>query len=151
MKTIMMIEDDKNLSESIFQYLTKEGFHVAHCENLEDARFKLNLMPELIILDWMLPDGQGIDFLRELRKKEIFTPIILLTSRTELVDKVLGLETGANDYITKPFEPRELVARIRSHLRTKDSLAQSKNLSDRIEISGITLVDHSREVRFKNR
>ena len=151
MSKILLVEDDKNLSDSLCQYLEREGFQIIRSDTLATAREKLALTPSLVVLDWMLPDGQGIDFLREMRKKEILTPVILLTSRTDLVDKILGLETGANDYITKPFEPRELVARIRSHLRTVDSFTQSSKAPEKIEVSGISLNRESMEVTYKNK
>lgn len=115
----MIIEDHQNISLSLKDLILKEGHRVTICENLAQAREQLKVKPDLIILDWMLPDGQGLDFLIEIRKQDIQTPVIFLTARAETMDKVLGLEMGANDYLTKPFEPRELIARLRVQLRTK--------------------------------
>src|SRR5207248_553060 len=98
---------DKNLAETLSRYLTNDGYRVRVASRLDAADQELKQLPRLVVLDWMLPDGQGIDLLRKMRHQEITVPVILLTARTELVDKILGLETGANDYITKPFEPRE--------------------------------------------
>lgn len=117
MARILIIEDDKNLGWSLKQHLESEGYVVMWAETLKDAVEQAKLKPELILLDWMLPDGQGHDFLSALRKQGVKTPVIFLTAKVELVDKILGLELGANDYITKPFEPRELLARIRVQLR----------------------------------
>ncbi len=119
MKRLLLVEDDENLGVSLKKFLEKEGFAVTHAQSLDVASKELNERINLVILDWMLPDGQGIDFLRKIRAEGILTPVIMLTARNELIDKVLGLETGANDYMTKPFEPRELVARLRVQLRTK--------------------------------
>lgn len=123
MAHVFVIEDHQNISLSLKDLIIKEGHQVTICENLTQAReqFKsaASTKPDLIILDWMLPDGQGLDFLIELRKQSVATPVIFLTARAEVVDKVLGLEMGANDYLTKPFEPRELIARIRVQLRVK--------------------------------
>lgn len=119
MANVLIIEDHQNISLSLKELIVKEGHHVSVSENLAKAREHIKLKPDLIILDWALPDGQGLDFLVDLRKQGIATPVIFLTARADVVDKVLGLEMGANDYLTKPFEPRELLARLRVQLRTK--------------------------------
>lgn len=123
MAHVLIIEDHQNISLSLKDLILKEGHQVVICENLAQAREQFKptapTKPDLIILDWMLPDGQGLDFLIELRKQGVTTPVIFLTARAEVVDKVLGLEMGANDYLTKPFEPRELIARVRVQLREK--------------------------------
>jgi len=119
MAQVLIIEDHQNISLSLKDLIAKEGHQVKIAENLSEARTQLKDKPDLIILDWMLPDGQGLDFLIEIRKQGATTPVIFLTARAEIVDKVLGLEMGANDYLTKPFEPRELIARVRVQLRTK--------------------------------
>ncbi len=117
MANVLIIEDHQNISLSLKDLILKEGHQVMICENLNQAREQIKSKPDLIILDWMLPDGQGLDFLIEIRKQGFSTPVIFLTARAEVVDKVLGLEMGANDYLTKPFEPRELIARVRVQLR----------------------------------
>lgn len=125
MAHVLIIEDHQNISLSLKELILNEGHQATISENLTHARTKLNtktsdsIKPDLIILDWMLPDGQGLDFLIEIRKQGILSPVIFLTARAETFDKVLGLEMGANDYLTKPFEPRELIARVRVQLRTK--------------------------------
>jgi DNA-binding response OmpR family regulator len=121
MSKILVVEDHENLSLSLQDCITKDGHEVYTADCLKVAREKVLLMPDLVVLDWMLPDGQGLDFLTELRKQGNKTPIIFLTARADLVDKVLGLEMGANDYMTKPFEPRELLVRIRVQLRGLDA------------------------------
>jgi DNA-binding response OmpR family regulator len=125
MSTVLVVEDHENLRVSLQDYILKDGHqvHVADC--LQIAKEKLSFKPDLIVLDWMLPDGQGLDFLTEIRKQGLNTPVIFLTARAELVDKVLGLEMGANDYMTKPFEPRELLVRIRVQLRNREQVGSS--------------------------
>jgi DNA-binding response OmpR family regulator len=117
MTTLLIIEDQESLGRSLSEYLAKEGYRIRLAEDLGAAREKAKLGADLIILDWMLPDGQGLDFLAGLRQQGNKVPVIFLTARAELVDRVLGLEMGASDYLTKPFEPRELLARIRVRLR----------------------------------
>jgi len=117
MKKILLVEDDQSLGPILKSTLNSEGYEVTLCDNLTQAKTQKFSDYNLILLDWMLPDGQGVDLLRDIQQK---VPTIMLTARTDLIDKVLGLESGANDYITKPFEPRELLARIRVQLRAWD-------------------------------
>lgn len=152
MTRILIIEDDINLGVSIEKLLKGEGHKVDLVETLEQAQDLDKEKYEIIILDWMLPDGQGIDFLRNLRANNNLVPVIMLTARVELVDKVLGLETGANDYLTKPFEPRELVARIRVQLRSRAHITSTTSKSTNEIISGdLTIKKDSRKVIFQDR
>ncbi|WAM37434.1 response regulator transcription factor [Caldicellulosiruptor acetigenus] len=114
---ILVIDDDVKICEVIKLYLEKEGFEVVVTHNGMDgiAMFK-NEMPDLVILDIMLPKKDGYEVCRELRKISNI-PIIMLTAKGETFDKVLGLELGADDYIVKPFDPKELIARIKAVLR----------------------------------
>ncbi|ADQ04793.1 two component transcriptional regulator, winged helix family [Caldicellulosiruptor owensensis OL] len=114
---ILVIDDDVKICEVIKLYLEKEGFEVVVAHNGMDgiSVFK-NEMPDLVILDIMLPKKDGYDVCRELRKISNI-PIIMLTAKGETFDKVLGLELGADDYIVKPFDPKELIARIKAVLR----------------------------------
>jgi len=116
-KTIMVVDDEPRLVSLVEAYLTQEGFRVVTAGDGRQALFLARQeKPDLIVLDIMMPEMDGYDFMR-LHRKEQETPIILLTARVEDDDKVLGLELGADDYLTKPFRPRELVARIRAVLR----------------------------------
>ncbi len=149
MSKVLLVEDDVNLGDSLKDFLTREGFSVTLCRTLKKA-VDVDINPlELIILDWMLPDGQGIDFLKEIRGKGSDLPIIMLTARTDLIDKVLGLESGANDYLTKPFEPRELLARIRVQLRDQ-AIGKKSDVDDRINLGQLIIDLERREVRFDN-
>lgn len=149
-KKLLLVEDDTNLSKGVIKFLKTENFEVEHVETLKKAKEKNLEHFNLIILDWMLPDGQGVDFLQEIRRTNSHIPVIMLTARTELMDKVIGLEIGANDYITKPFEPRELIARIRVQLRTLNTQAPKKSISH-IQRGEIQINIETREVRFKNK
>lgn len=120
--TILVVEDEPAIQELIAYNLQLAGHHVVCAETGEQA-FSLikSELPDLILLDWMLPGASGIDVARRLRANDRTkqVPIIMLTARTDERDKLLGLDTGADDYITKPFSPRELVARIKAVLRRR--------------------------------
>jgi DNA-binding response OmpR family regulator len=153
MTRILLIEDDPSLSRSIPVFLGNEGYSLEVTGTLAGARKHLSASWDLIILDWMLPDGQGIDFLREARAEGHGVPVIFLTARSDLVDKVLGLESGANDYLTKPFEPRELVARVRVQLRagTRPQTPQATVLKAgpvEIDAAARTVRHHGRSVEL---
>lgn len=115
--TILIVDDKSSVRKVVRDYLTEEGFRAVTAENGREALYVArHEKPDLILLDIMMPEMGGYEFLRAYRK-ERNTPIILLTARLEEADKVLGLELGADDYVTKPFGIRELVARIRAVLR----------------------------------
>ncbi len=121
MKTILMIDDQPNVRLLVRDYLTQEGFRVVEAENGRQALIVVRReQPDLILLDIMMPEMGGYEFLRAYRQ-EGSAPIILLTAKQEESDKVLGLELGADDYVTKPFGMRELVARIHAVLRRVDT------------------------------
>lgn len=116
-QTILVVDDDKELRALVQSYLSREGFRVVSAPDGREALFVAREeKPDLIILDLMMPEVGGYDFIR-VYNKEAETPIILLTARVDEGDKILGLELGADDYITKPFSLRELTARVRAVLR----------------------------------
>lgn len=116
-KTILVVDDEQRLVSVVKAYLEQEGFRVLTASNGREALFKAREeKPDLIVLDIMMPEMDGYEFMR-LHRKDRETPIIMLTARVSDEDKVIGLELGADDYITKPFKPRELVARARAVLR----------------------------------
>ncbi len=121
MKTkVIIVDDEKDILELVFYNLKKEGFEISTSTNGEDAlKLIRDEKSDLIILDLMLPGIQGMDLCKILKSSEETSriPIIMLTAKNEEVDKVLGLEMGADDYITKPFSPRELIARVKAVLR----------------------------------
>jgi two-component system response regulator RegX3 len=116
-RKILLVEDERSISEPLERALEREGFDVALAESAAAALdvFRAR-QPDLVLLDVMLPDGDGRDVLRELRQVSR-VPVVMLTARGEEMDRVLGLELGADDYVTKPFSAAELVARIRAVLR----------------------------------
>lgn len=114
---VLVVDDEKTLVKALTFNLEKEGFRVEQAFNGEEALQKVfELKPDIVVLDLMLPEVDGFDVCRQIRKK-LDIPIIMLTARSEDIDKVLGLELGADDYMTKPFNSRELVARIKAILR----------------------------------
>ncbi|MEM7345307.1 MAG: response regulator transcription factor [Chloroflexota bacterium] len=143
-KTILVADDKANIRVLVREYLTKEGFRVVLAENGRDALYVARQeKPDLILLDIMMPEMGGYEFMR-LYSREGDSPIILLTAKLEESDKVLGLELGADDYVTKPFSMRELTARIRAVLRR----AEKQNQSDKpLKVADITLDKNSRLVK----
>ena len=117
---VLLVEDDPAIARSVVYTLERDGLGVTHCLQLLDARRQMDLRsPDILILDIGLPDGSGLDWCRQLRSKPATCnlPILILSAQGEEIDRVLGLELGADDYMTKPFSPRELLARLRSLLR----------------------------------
>lgn len=121
-KKILVVDDEKPIADIIEFNLKKEGFDVHCAYDGNDALVKVEeLQPDLILLDIMLPGRDGMEVCREVRKK-YETPIIMLTAKDSEIDKVLGLELGADDYVTKPFSTRELLARVKANLRRQQTL-----------------------------
>jgi two-component system phosphate regulon response regulator PhoB len=119
-RKILVVEDETPIRQMIAFNLTRAGFEVAEAEDCSSARRRIaDSRPDLVLVDWMLPDSSGLELTRTLRRDEASreVPIIMLTARAEERDKVLGLDGGADDYITKPFSPRELLSRINALLR----------------------------------
>ena len=136
--TILIVEDELAIQELISINLKRAGHMVLCADSAEQAKKMINsVLPDLVLLDWMLPDMSGIEFARNLRREDRTKsiPIIMLTARVQESDKIAGLEAGADDYITKPFSPRELLARIKAVLRRR-----LPEMSDEIiEIGGLKL------------
>ena len=132
--TILIIDDDHKLNALLKDYLTQFQMTVLSAENPHDGLEIFRQKPtSLIILDLMLPEMDGFAVCREIRRTSS-VPIIMLTARGDLPDRVAGLELGADDYLAKPFEPRELVARIQSVLRRTGSPGKSPSPPDRLEL-----------------
>jgi len=124
MKTILVVDDERNIVELVRLYLEKEGFNVVAASDGEQALAQYERhAPDLVVLDLMLPKLDGFEVCRELRRRGD-TPILMLTARSEDVDAIVGLELGADDYVTKPFNPRALVARVKAILRRTDVTAK---------------------------
>ncbi|WP_324828667.1 response regulator [Qipengyuania zhejiangensis] len=123
--TLLLVDDERSLREPLAEYLTRQGFVVHEAESAAAARTRLAQdLPDLVLLDIMMPGEDGLSLCRHLVETRGL-PVILLTARGEAMDRIIGLEIGADDYVTKPFEPRELVARIRSVLRRADRPANA--------------------------
>ncbi|HOB44798.1 MAG TPA: phosphate regulon transcriptional regulator PhoB [Zoogloea sp.] len=136
--TILLVEDEPAIQELIAANLMRAGHHVVRAGDAETAqRIVRDALPDLILLDWMLPGMSGVEFARRLRGEERTRtiPLIMLTARGEEQDKVMGLESGADDYITKPFSPRELVARIKAVLRRR----APETTEDPVDVGGLRL------------
>lgn len=120
-KKLLIVDDDPNICELVDLYFTKEGYEVETCNRGDKALEVFHAFePDVILLDLMLPGMDGYDVCREIRR-ESTVPIIMLTARGETLDKVVGLELGADDYVPKPFETKELVARVKAVLRRADN------------------------------
>ena len=127
---VLIVDDDPNINQLIKLYLEKEGYETETAERGDDALnlFKKN-PPQIVLLDLMLPGMDGWQVCREIRKISTI-PIIMLTAKDETFDKVLGLELGADDYMTKPFDPKELIARIKAVMRrTQTAVAPERELA----------------------
>lgn len=147
-RNILVIDDEEKISRLLQLELIHEGYEVDLAGNGREGLEKaLQRSWDLIILDIMLPELNGIEVLRRLRRTDETTPVIMVTARDTTPDKVAGLDQGANDYITKPFEIEELLARIRANIRHRaDETAQQERESDVIQIDGLVLNKKSRIV-----
>ena len=142
---ILVVDDDDGIRNLVKQYLNENNFLVTTAISAEDAVQKINLIKfDLIVLDIMMPGKNGLEFTIE-NKKKINTPIILLTAKGEASERVEGLEVGADDYLPKPFEPKELILRIK-HILNK---TKSKNIKRIIDFGNIT-IDLNKHLIFKN-
>lgn len=137
-KRILIVEDEQPIREMVGFALSNIGFEVLEAADAREAQTVIaNTLPDLILLDWMLPGLSGIEYARRLKREDLTReiPIIVLTARAEEEDKIHGLESGADDYVTKPFSPRELVARIRAVMRRGGPGTESEVL----RANGLTL------------
>jgi DNA-binding response OmpR family regulator len=142
-QTVLIVDDEKRLVSLVESYLTQEGYSVATAYNGREALTVAEKeKPDLIILDIMMPEMNGYDFMR-IHRVERDTPIIMLTAKVEDDDKVIGLELGADDYVVKPFKPRELMARVRNVLRRA---GKSESTGKTLKVADILLNRDSREV-----
>jgi DNA-binding response OmpR family regulator len=143
-RTILVVDDERNIVELARMYLRNEGFEIEAAYNGKEALEKArSVNPSLVLLDIMMPEMDGFEVMRALRK-ETDIPVVMLTARADDVDKVVGLELGADDYITKPFNPRELVARVKAVLRRTES-GPRKPAS--IDVGDLTVNIAGREVQ----
>lgn len=148
---ILFVDDEPNIVQLARMYLERDGFRV---EAVGDGRAALDrvdgLKPALMVLDLMLPEIDGLEVCRKLRQQDNPIPIVMLTARDEDIDKILGLELGADDYMTKPFNPRELVARVKAILRREARVENRGGGSSKgvIHLGDLTIDQAAREVRI---
>ncbi len=147
---ILIADDDVELCDLLKTYLEQEGMQVALVHNGEDAvNYCKDNSLDLLILDVMMPIKNGFDTLREIRQKNNL-PILMLTAKGDKIDRIVGLEMGADDYVSKPCDPRELTARIRAIIRRTTPTNASKTAENILTIDDISLNNNSREVMVKN-
>ena len=153
MKRILIVEDEKNIRELIEFNLKNAGFSVVKAVDGKEALDKLSSEIDLVVLDLMLPEIDGMEVCRKIRGNDELRkiPIIMLTAKGEEVERILGLEMGADDYMTKPFSPRELIARIKAIFRRiKESKSESEQIEDEVIKIGSLSLDISRhEVEYE--
>jgi len=136
---LLLIDDESTLREPLAQYLTRQGFVVREAVSAAEARSRLrDELPDLVLLDIMMPGEDGLSLCRHLAESYAI-PTIMLTAKSEATDRIIGLEIGADDYVVKPFEPRELVARIRSVLRRASKGGRAVDREELFEFEGWTL------------
>jgi two-component system phosphate regulon response regulator OmpR len=150
---ILIVDDDDRIRELVKQYLNENDYLVTTANSAEDAKEKVNIIKfDIIILDIMMPGQSGLDFTNE-NKKKINTPIILLTAKGEPSNRIEGLEIGADDYLAKPFEPKELVLRIKNILNKTKSKNQKRvvNFSNiNIDLNKSLIIKNNREFKINN-
>ena len=150
---ILIVDDDDRIRELVKQYLNDNDYLVTTANSAEDAKEKVNILKfDIIVLDIMMPGKSGLEFTNE-NKKKINTPIILLTAKGEVSDRIEGLETGADDYLVKPFEPRELVLRIKNILQKTKNKIQKRvvNFSNiNIDLNKLLIIKNNKEFKINN-
>lgn len=149
---VLIVDDDENICEVIKLYLESSGYSTKLCHDGKTAQdVFIEYKPDIVLLDIMLPKEDGVDVLKWIRKADN-TPVIMLTAKGETFDKVLALELGADDYMVKPFEPKELVARVKAVLRranSEDVTNQVLNFNDlKIDMSSYTVIYKGEEIKM---
>jgi len=147
-KSVLVLEDDSAISDVLESFLRRDGFLPTMCGTVEAARAAMaQSRPTILILDLALPDGSGLDVLREAAAGEEPIPTIVLTARSEESDRIVGLELGADDYVTKPFSPRELMARVRAVIRRVERMPVTCS-NEAIRVGSLDIDFTSHEVRL---
>lgn len=136
---ILIVEDEKEIRELMALHLLRQGYRVHECESAEESMKELDSRKfSLVILDWMLPGMAGVDFIEHVRRHTPAPNVLMVTARTEAQDIVRGLEKGADDYLTKPFEPSVLIARVKALLR-RSQLAAKKSNPDEAQVGDLKI------------
>ena len=150
MKNVLVVEDDKSLSDLLEIHLKDLNCNIIKTYDGKDGLdLSVNNNYDLIVLDIMLPNVDGLQICKEVRKKEIYTPILMLTSKSEELDKVVGLEIGADDYLTKPFGVREFIARVKAIFRRTEALQKEVDNQSDIVIGDIIIEVSKRRVKLR--
>lgn len=154
-KKVLVVDDEKSILTLLQYNLRQAGYEVITAMDGEGGRdLTLSEKPDLVVLDLMLPKMDGVEVCKQLRQQKNFTPILMLTAKDDEFDKVLGLELGADDYMTKPFSPREVVARVKAILRRSqiqsDASAQSQADLEKMTISHLTIYPEQYEAYFED-
>ena len=148
-KRILVVEDEPAIRTVVTEILRRDGFEVIEASGGQAGiRTAVAREPDIILLDWVLPDISGLDVCRELRRQGVLCPVLMLTGRSSKVDMVVGLEVGADDYITKPFDARELTARVRAHLRRSEGSPSASRREGLLVVGGVQVDTESRRVRI---
>jgi DNA-binding response OmpR family regulator len=149
METVLVVDDEPMIREVVVQYLHREGYSTLEAGSGDAARELLERQtPSLVVLDLMLPGTDGLSLCRWIRRRSEL-PVIMLTARGEEADRIVGLELGADDYVTKPFSPRELVARVRTVLRRGTAAVERQD--ERVRFGDVDIDASAREVRKRGR
>ena len=149
----MVVDDDNGIRSLVKKYLNENNFLITTAENAEDAKKKIQLINfDLIILDIMMPGKSGLEFIKE-NKKKLEAPIILLTAKGEPGERIEGLEIGADDYLPKPFEPKELILRIKNILDKTKKISQKRVIefdNIKIDLNKLMIVKNKKEFKINN-
>tara|TARA_Y100001970_G_scaffold48925_1_gene62052 strand:+ start:7121 stop:7798 length:678 start_codon:yes stop_codon:yes gene_type:complete len=150
---ILVVDDDEGIRELVKEYLNENNFIISTADSAEDALEKIKIIKfDLIILDIMMTGKSGLEFIQE-NKQTLDTPIILLTAKGEANDRIEGLETGADDYLPKPFEPKELILRIRNILNKTNILREKKEIefgNVKINLNKMLILKNNKEIKINN-
>jgi len=150
LKKVLVIEDDKSIADLLEIHLKDLNCEVITVQDgAEGLKYATSNPYDLIVLDLMLPHLNGLEICKEVRKKDIYTPILMLTSKSEEMDKVLGLEVGADDYLTKPFSIREFIARAKAILRRVEAIQKEIGSDSDISVSDLSIEASKRKVTLK--
>jgi DNA-binding response OmpR family regulator len=148
---VLVVDDEPMVTEVVERYLLRDGFEVSTCADGDEAlALAQSWAPDLVVLDLMLPGKDGLEVCRTLRR-DSSVPIIMLTARGDETDRIVGLEIGADDYIVKPFSPRELVARIKAVLRRAAGQADAATSNDLLRFQGLTINPRTRVVEVNGK
>ena len=150
---ILVVDDDDGIRSLVKKYLNENNFLISTAESAEDAKKKIELIKfDLIILDIMMPGKSGLEFIQE-NKKKLETPIILLTAKGEPSERIEGLEIGADDYLPKPFEPKELILRIKNILNRTKKISQKRVIEFdkiKIDLNKLIILKNNKEFKINN-